>query len=222
LDDLSLQTLGRWLSRKWHSCQKKLCEARAELGKHSLSEDTLRTQWTEQVHEQTKPIPRMFSFIQIVFIQSQFLWPGRSHNKGKQAIEVILTLGKTLDNYNAAIDNLEALLLDDAQNTIDTVDVDTQLHEYRLKVVKVTKTLQRKKAALGIEDQQNLSRLKQNEYLRVRMNALALKKRIRDRLRNRKFELERLERSYRHTLNSVSKQFEPVFQPLTLFLLTTL
>ncbi|KII83461.1 hypothetical protein PLICRDRAFT_84861, partial [Plicaturopsis crispa FD-325 SS-3] len=33
------------------------------------------------------------------------------------------------------------------------------------------------------------------------MNARALKKRIRDRLRQRKFELERLEREYRNTVN---------------------
>jgi hypothetical protein len=33
------------------------------------------------------------------------------------------------------------------------------------------------------------------------MNACALKARLRDRLRQRKFELERLERSYRITVN---------------------
>ena len=35
------------------------------------------------------------------------------------------------------------------------------------------------------------------------MNACALKARIRDHLRQRKFELERLERSYRKTVNGV-------------------
>jgi hypothetical protein len=33
------------------------------------------------------------------------------------------------------------------------------------------------------------------------MNARSLKHRIRDRLRQRKFELEKLERAYRHTVN---------------------
>ncbi|EGO18843.1 hypothetical protein SERLADRAFT_374897 [Serpula lacrymans var. lacrymans S7.9] len=42
--------------------------------------------------------------------------------------------------------------------------------------------------------------MKKNTYLQLQMNTLALKHRIREHLRQQKFELERLERSYRRTL----------------------
>jgi hypothetical protein len=54
-----------------------------------------------------------------------------------------------------------------------------------------------------MEDKVNLEKMKKDIYLTVRLNALAIKTRIRDRLRQRKFELERLERSYRATVNGV-------------------
>ncbi|KAG1896097.1 uncharacterized protein F5891DRAFT_1130422 [Suillus fuscotomentosus] len=56
-------------------------------------------------------------------------------------------------------------------------------------------------AALGTEDKVNLEKMKKDVYLMVHLNALAVKTRIRDRLRQRKFEFERLERSYRATIN---------------------
>ncbi|KIK34354.1 hypothetical protein CY34DRAFT_17776 [Suillus luteus UH-Slu-Lm8-n1] len=59
--------------------------------------------------------------------------------------------------------------------------------------------------ALGTEDKVNLEKMKKDIYLTVRLNALAIKTRICDRLRQRKFELERLERSYRATVNAERK-----------------
>ena len=55
--------------------------------------------------------------------------------------------------------------------------------------------------ALGVNEKQELRGLEENPFLRVRMNALALKQRLRDRLRHRKFEMSRMERSYRHSVN---------------------
>ncbi|KAG2114674.1 uncharacterized protein F5147DRAFT_743849 [Suillus discolor] len=60
-------------------------------------------------------------------------------------------------------------------------------------------------AALGTEYKVNLEKIKKDIYLTVRLNALAVKTRIRDCLRQCKFELERLERSYRATINAEHK-----------------
>lgn len=57
---------------------------------------------------------------------------------------------------------------------------------------------------LGVTAQQELKGLKENPFLRARMNALALKQRLRDRLRQRKFEMNRMERSYQHSMNGES------------------
>lgn len=58
-------------------------------------------------------------------------------------------------------------------------------------------------SALGIAESESLLRLKQSKFLQQRMNALAIKHRMRDKLRQRKFENERLERAYRRTVNGV-------------------
>jgi len=46
---------------------------------------------------------------------------------------------------------------------------------------------------LGVREQADLRKLQHDVFLRLRMNALALKQRLRDRLRQRKFEIKRLE-----------------------------
>ncbi|KAJ7889084.1 hypothetical protein B0H14DRAFT_2336875, partial [Mycena olivaceomarginata] len=62
-------------------------------------------------------------------------------------------------------------------------------------------TLRRKEKALGVNEQQELQKLIKSEYMRVRMNARALKLRLRQRLRARKFEMDIVERTYRRLLN---------------------
>lgn len=62
-------------------------------------------------------------------------------------------------------------------------------------------TLRRKEKALGVNEQQELQKLIKSEYMRVRMNARALKLRLRQRLRARKFEMDVVERTYRRLLN---------------------
>lgn len=66
---------------------------------------------------------------------------------------------------------------------------------------RLEKDRMRKFKSLGVADTAELQNMKQNKYLLARMNALALKQRLRDRLRQRKFEMERMERSYRSTMN---------------------
>ena len=90
---------------------------------------------------------------------------------------------------------------------VDIVEANLELHETCLKVVQTSEALKRRRAALDIGEWAMLSRMKNDTYLRVKMNACAIKQGIRDRLRQRKFELERLERSYRQTVNSRSCAF---------------
>lgn len=63
LDDKSLENLGNWLRRRWHHCQRKKADARAELLRLGISEADLRAEWAAQVQEQTKPSPRMYSVL---------------------------------------------------------------------------------------------------------------------------------------------------------------
>jgi hypothetical protein len=87
--------------------------------------------------------------------------------------------------------------------SFDISEISQQLDEARAHIASLELGLQRKRAALGVDAQQNLKDLQENSFLRTRMNALALKERIRDRLRQRKFEIEKLERNYRHSTNGI-------------------
>lgn len=67
-----------------------------------------------------------------------------------------------------------------------------------LKRVETTsKKLRALKASLGLGDSQRLSTMRTNKFLRQQVGARKLKDRILAKMRERKFELERVERSYR-------------------------
>jgi hypothetical protein len=66
---------------------------------------------------------------------------------------------------------------------------------------RISALLRQKERALGSIERHQLRKLVNSPYLRDRMNALALKIRLRDKLRSRKFELERLERTFRKQVN---------------------
>ncbi|KAE9383043.1 hypothetical protein BT96DRAFT_770065, partial [Gymnopus androsaceus JB14] len=84
--------------------------------------------------------------------------------------------------------------------------------------------LKKKEEALGVTARQQLQHLIKSPFLTKKMNARALKTRIRERLRSRKFELDRLERSFRkqrseqrineHTQDSVKRR-DPGIAELT-------
>ena len=83
----------------------------------------------------------------------------------------------------------------------DIVKFDLQLTDTQSRWVKTADTLRHHWAALGMKDKVNLDKMKKDIYLTVHLNALAVKTRIRDHLHQCKFELERLKRSYRATIN---------------------
>ncbi|KAG0703204.1 hypothetical protein DFH29DRAFT_981988 [Suillus ampliporus] len=185
LDSKSLQGFGHWLHRRWIHCQTKKNGALDSLHDLQVDEDTLRVEWKAQVDHQTKPTPR------------------QSRNKVAEVITTVLALEKTLEAQEASIRELEMQL--HSGRVPDIVEFNLQLADIRSRRVKTADTLRRRRAALGMEDKVNLEKMKKDIYLMVRLNALAVKTRIRDRLRQRKFELERLERSYRATINAEHK-----------------
>ncbi|KAG1819999.1 hypothetical protein EV424DRAFT_1472573 [Suillus variegatus] len=82
---------------------------------------------------------------------------------------------------------------------------DLQVDEDMLRVEWKAQVDHQTKPAPRTSDKVNLQKMKKDIYLTVRLNALAVKTCIRDHLRQRKFELERLERSYRATINAEHK-----------------
>lgn len=122
----------------------------------------------------------------------------QSKNKGAEAIAAILALENVLEQHRLMVHELENCIL---SGTMNIIDIDMQLSEYRGKCERVADNIQKRKNSLGVSDQANLKDLRNSAYLRIRMNACAVKTRLRNKLRNHKFEIEKLERSYRRTVN---------------------
>ncbi|KAL6305514.1 hypothetical protein BKA93DRAFT_816902 [Sparassis latifolia] len=106
--------------------------------------------------------------------------PRHSRNKGKHAVEAILALQKARDLYKETLHELEIKLLADSDVPFSIDKLNLQIAEARSKCQNIEQAITRKKATLGI----------------------AIKQRIRDRLCQWKFELERLEHSYCQTLTT--------------------
>ncbi|KAG1841751.1 hypothetical protein F4604DRAFT_1884868 [Suillus subluteus] len=113
--------------------------------------------------------------------------PCQSRNKAAEVITTLLALEKTLDAHNASVHELEARL--HGGHVDDMVELNLQLIDARL-------------SALGVEDKAELEKMKKDIYFTARLNARAVKTHIRDCLHQQKFELERLERSYRASINA--------------------
>ncbi|KAF8064953.1 hypothetical protein FPV67DRAFT_1671258 [Lyophyllum atratum] len=129
--------------------------------------------------------------------------PRQSKAKGQEAVEQII-----LDTDSAADMFAHA---------------EIGLRQAREELTHTNTKIRTKEAALGVQARQRLQTLVDSPFIAARMNARALKVRLRDRLRFRKFELDRLERSFRkqvndqkinaHTASSVNRR-QPTIQRL--------
>ncbi|KAG0696429.1 hypothetical protein DFH29DRAFT_984613 [Suillus ampliporus] len=178
LDSKSLQGFGHWLHRRWIHCQTKKNGALDSLHDLQVDEDMLRVEWKAQVDHQTKPAPR------------------QSRNKAAEVITTVLALEKTLEAQEASIRELEMQL--HSGRVPDIVEFNLQLADIRSRRAKTADTLRRRRAALGMEDKVNLEKMKKDIYLTSKLVFATC-------LRQCKFELERLERSYRATINAEHK-----------------
>ncbi|KAG2119474.1 uncharacterized protein F5147DRAFT_741904 [Suillus discolor] len=174
LDGKNLDTFGEWLSRRWTHCQTKKSSAEHALRQLSVDEANIRPEWRAQVEHQTKPLSR------------------RSKTNNDEQISKILTLERTLSNLDDSVRALEMQLC--AGNTLNIVDFNLRLADERT---------YRSKAALGIRQLTDLQQLRRSIFLQIRLDAQAVKARLRERLRQRKFEIERFKRSYRQTVNGM-------------------
>ncbi|KAG2063600.1 hypothetical protein BDR04DRAFT_1163523 [Suillus decipiens] len=105
--------------------------------------------------------------------------PCQSRNKAAEVITTLLALEKTLDAHNASVHKLEVQL--HGGHVDDMVKLNLQLIDAH---------------------KAELEKMKKDVYLTARLNACTVKTRIQDHLHQQKFELERLERLYRASINA--------------------
>lgn len=129
---------------------------------------------------------------------SLIILSGCSKTKGHQSVQAILTLDSSIASEKALIVKLQQLYTSDHADVQETFE---QLQDSKAHLKQLQASRQHKFSALGVSDQVVLNTLKNNAFLQSCLNALALKQCLRDKLRQCKFEIEKLERSYHCTVN---------------------
>ncbi|KAJ3978579.1 hypothetical protein F5890DRAFT_1422496, partial [Lentinula detonsa] len=193
-----LHMLGAWLRRKLIACEQKYKEAEHALKACGFSEDLLRQEWAAQIEAQTRPLPR------------------QNRKQGKSAVEEALRLRKSRDALQDQVERLQNKIIDTSTPGWEIATVELELASAKQSLRKAEGKVLKKEQALGMKQHQELRHLLNSPFLNKKMNARALKMRIRECLRSRKFELDRLERSYRkqrseqrindHTQDSVKRR----------------
>ncbi|KAJ7116162.1 hypothetical protein C8R43DRAFT_1091280 [Mycena crocata] len=183
-DEASLMRLGEWIRRRHLHTARKRTEAQAALREAGKPLPLLREQWAVQVAAQTKPLPR------------------RSKNRGERAVNAIILLRAAIKTRQRLVADLRRAYLeavDDEGEEASSLEMKYRAEKGALEMAEGK--LRKKEAALGVIGAQALKKLSMSEYIRFKMNAYALKRRLRDRLRCRKFEMDKVERSFRRLVN---------------------
>ncbi|KAJ7204070.1 hypothetical protein GGX14DRAFT_368993 [Mycena pura] len=183
-DEGSLLRMGQWIRRRHFQSARKRREAEKALAECGENVQVLREQWLLQVEAQTKPLPR------------------RNKTRGQQAVNAVILLRAAIKTRQEHVKTLRNTFLE----AVDGGDPDAVMHQVALEAAEealasAEKLLRDKEKALGVQEHQALHKLVKSTYIRLRMNARALKRRLRDRLRARKFELDKVERSFRRLIN---------------------
>jgi len=162
---------------------QKILQGLAEQGK---SLDFLDNQWKEQVKDQTMPLKK------------------QSAHLANKELHDIMALLNNIERYKEQMQMYEEMFLSGKfEEGLTAFDVQDLMEDVEKQCSNAKKSVAKKREKLSIDGRLNLQRLIDNEFLQMRMNALALKQRIRDKLRYRKFELDNLVRSYQKTSNQL-------------------
>ncbi|CAK5282214.1 unnamed protein product [Mycena citricolor] len=181
IEQNSLRTLGAWISRRQAFSDEKREMAQAILAHvatKGFDRDALAKQWDLQVEAQTKP------------------HPNRSKRLGIEAVNEVLALREEKKCARVRVEEAQEAW-DNASEAEEhsRLMARSALLEAKMDLESIEESLKQKEAALGIDSRARLNKAKSNKFFEQRMNALALKTRIRDLLRSRNMELSELKRS---------------------------
>ncbi|KAG6913885.1 hypothetical protein DXG01_003711 [Tephrocybe rancida] len=129
------------------------------------------------------------------------VFAGQSRNTGKDAVKELIQLRETRDSLKKWQCEYDALIEDENTPVDEYTEAKTELESVHSRLRELTAKIRDKQSALGVADRAQLEKLLNDPFLAARMNALALKQCLCDRLRSRKFELDQLERSFRKQVN---------------------
>ncbi|KAH8115012.1 hypothetical protein DFH11DRAFT_1507975 [Phellopilus nigrolimitatus] len=175
LGNSNLFKLGAWLFNRTRQCYERLHAAEKEMVKCSIPEGELALEWENQVDEQCKALPR------------------QSKSAACNAVEAICSLRS---RSNAVLQRIRVLQRNIVIEDFNANETQKAIRELESAYTCLIKELTSKERALGAGDRSKLESLKNSTFVNDRMNARAVKSRLRSKLQNRKFELQCNERPY--------------------------
>ncbi|KAJ7474951.1 hypothetical protein FB451DRAFT_1034933 [Mycena latifolia] len=180
-DKASLGRLAGWLVRRSAHCEGKLRDALEDLTSCGIAEDVLRAEWAKQIALQTKPMRRQSKTAGQAAVEQVL----EARQKAQQLFERVASLGEPLQERDCT----------------DDIRLYAQMHlpGAREAWQAVKARSMRLERELGVTDSTMLKKLQHSKYYTARLNGRALKERLRGKLRDRKFELDPIERSFRRT-----------------------
>ncbi|KAJ3770611.1 hypothetical protein FB446DRAFT_790316 [Lentinula raphanica] len=189
-DQESLWGLATWIIRKWKLTEAKRIDGEKDVRFSMKSPDFLRAQWAEQVKYQTRPLPR------------------QSRTAAKKAAQDAVRLRNVRDTLRDRVHRLEAITTDLDAEPYEVEEAQADLDEQKSKLQKAEKDLRVKERSLGIEANAEYRKVASSPFVAACLNAKAVKLRLREKLKARKFERDRLERSFRRQINSSERRLQ--------------
>ncbi|KAJ7199881.1 hypothetical protein GGX14DRAFT_536476 [Mycena pura] len=180
-DKASLGRLAAWLYRRTIHCEEKRREALADLKESGVRESVLRDEWKKQVETQTKPLQR------------------QAKGRGMAAVNEVLQARQNTAQAFARVTSLEKVAADLDSTAEECLYAEIHLEQARAAWIKAKEKAKRLEVQLGLTDPTALRQLEHASYYTKRANANLVKKSLLAKLRERKFENDLLERSFRWT-----------------------
>ncbi|KAJ7215361.1 hypothetical protein GGX14DRAFT_562578 [Mycena pura] len=180
-DKASLGRLAAWLHRRTIHCEEKLREALADLKESGISESVLRDEWKKQVETQTQPLQR------------------QAKGRGMAAVNEVLQARQNTEQAFARVTSLEKVAADLDSTAEERLYAEINLEQARPAWIKAREKAKRLAVQLGLTDPTALRQLEHASYYTKRANTNLVKKSLLTKLRERKFENDLIERSFRRT-----------------------
>lgn len=114
-----------------------------------------------------------------------------------------MRLQKARDFIESRVHKLEDTIINPEAEEYEVGDAEMRLGEAQHKLKRARAAVRQQEQALGVEARVQLEKLINSPFIAAQMNARALKLRLREKLCRRKWELERIERSYRKQVNGM-------------------
>ncbi|EJD41840.1 hypothetical protein AURDEDRAFT_41470, partial [Auricularia subglabra TFB-10046 SS5] len=183
MDSQSLWKVASWLKRRYLDCLQRRDEAEGIVALCGFSEADLTREWDDQVKSHLAKQPR------------------QSAKAGDKVIDEILIALGTIDNLKYQQKEDRATLRKSQKlSTSDETAIKARLEATQAKIESTKSRIVELNATLGTEQCRRLETMKGNEYICARVNARALRAKIREGIVAHKFERRKLERAYRQQI----------------------